>query len=157
MKNKIYTPLILVISILIINQFTFSQEQIDLTPEQKIDTSEFANEAQNIRMQSFYEVWNTISENYFDRTFSGLDWEKIREEFEPKAKSAKTDEELHSLLSEMVSRLKKSHFGIIPPEVYIEYQKRKAEALENSKKVSDQITEEDDSEETLNSMEDDED
>ena len=82
------------------------------------------------RVDTFEKVWSTIRENYFDPTFSSLDWDKIRAEFAPKARAAKTDAELHRLLAEMLVRLDRSHLAIIPPEVYEAIEKARADARE---------------------------
>ena len=87
-----------------------------LTPDQKR------------RVETFEQVWNTIYENYFDKTFNGVDWMKTRFEFLPKVKAAKNDSALHLLLQEMINRLNRSHFFIIPPEAYKEIEEAKAES-----------------------------
>lgn len=79
------------------------------------------------RFDTFVQVWETIKTNYYDPTFNNLDWEKIRLEFEPLAKAAKSDAELHDLLNRMLGRLGKSHLVVIPPEIY--------SALENTKRA----------------------
>ncbi|MDT5270306.1 MAG: carboxyl-terminal processing protease [Acidobacteriota bacterium] len=68
------------------------------------------------RRESFDIVWRTVKENYFDPKFGGVDWDAVREEFAPRAASARTDRELHALLQQMLNRLGHSHFNIIPPE-----------------------------------------
>lgn len=68
------------------------------------------------RRESFDIVWRTVKENYFDPKFGGVDWDAVREEFAPRAASARTDRELHALLQQMLNRLGRSHFNIIPPE-----------------------------------------
>jgi len=78
------------------------------------------------RLKAFNEVWYTIKERYFDPSFGGLDWDKVRRDYEPRAKASKSDAELHSLLQSMISLLKVSHLEIIPPEIY--------RAIENVKK-----------------------
>src|SRR4051794_36475108 len=70
------------------------------------------------RYDTFIMVWSTLHDSYFDKTFSSLDWNSIKSEFEPKVKAAKSDIELHNLLNSMLGRLNKSHLGVIPPEVY---------------------------------------
>jgi carboxyl-terminal processing protease len=70
------------------------------------------------RYDAFIKVWSTIRDNYFDKTFSNLDWNAIKTEFEPKVRAAKTDNELYRTLNEMLGRLNKSHLGVVPPEVY---------------------------------------
>jgi carboxyl-terminal processing protease len=66
-----------------------------------------------LRRQSFEKVWTTINEKHFDPTFGGVNWQKVRETYEPKATAAKTDQELYSILRQMLGELKLSHFNII--------------------------------------------
>jgi carboxyl-terminal processing protease len=68
------------------------------------------------RRESFDIVWRTVKENHFDPKFGGVDWEAVRAEFAPRAAEARTDRELHTLLQQMLNRLGRSHFNIIPPE-----------------------------------------
>jgi len=70
------------------------------------------------RYDTFIKVWSTIRDNYFDKTFSNLDWNAIKGEYEPRVKAAKTDAELYRILNEMLGRLNRSHLSVIPPEVY---------------------------------------
>jgi carboxyl-terminal processing protease len=70
------------------------------------------------RLEAFHKTWETINQSYFDQTFGGLDWNTIYREFLPRVDGTKTDDELHDLLEEMIGRLNKSHFSIIPPQIY---------------------------------------
>ncbi|HEX8288236.1 MAG TPA: S41 family peptidase [Pyrinomonadaceae bacterium] len=79
------------------------------------------------RLNAFYFAWETIKNNYFDQTFSGLNWDNIKKEYEPRVLTARNDAQLHNLLQEMINRLNRSHFVIIPPEVYKAIEKVKAE------------------------------
>ena len=54
------------------------------------------------RVKTFEKVWSTLRDNYFDPTFNKLDWNQIWTEFEPKARAAKSDAELHKLLGDMI-------------------------------------------------------
>jgi carboxyl-terminal processing protease len=78
-------------------------------------------------MQAFDTVWKTIKDNYFDQTFNGLNWDNIRKEYQPRILKASGSFEFHSILQEMINRLDRSHFMIIPPEVYRELEKAKNE------------------------------
>jgi len=80
------------------------------------------------RLESFRKAWSILGEFYFDPTFNKLDWKKVRLEYEPRARAARTDAELHRLLAEMISRLGRSHLAIIPPEVYRVIEAAKVEA-----------------------------
>lgn len=74
--------------------------------------------AQQQRYDTFVKVWSTVNDDYFDKTFGGLDWGGVWREFEPRVEKTKTDSELYELLEEMISRLNKSHFAIVPPDIY---------------------------------------
>ena len=69
-----------------------------------------------VRMRTFDVVWNTIKNKHFDPSFGGLDWDRIRTEYAPKAEAVKTDQELYAVLQQMLGELHQSHFNIIPPE-----------------------------------------
>ncbi len=84
------------------------------------------------RLNAFYFAWETIKNNYFDQTFSGLNWENIKKEYEPRVLNTKTDKQLHDLLQEMINRLNRSHFVVIPPEVYQAIEKAKAKVKAKS-------------------------
>ncbi|HSB07944.1 MAG TPA: S41 family peptidase [Blastocatellia bacterium] len=72
------------------------------------------------RDQSFEIVWRTVKEKHFDPTLGGLDWDKVREQYAPRAASATTDSEFYQVLREMLGELHQSHFYIIPPEAVVE-------------------------------------
>lgn len=68
------------------------------------------------RRESFEIVWQTVRDNHFDPKFGGVDWDAVRAEFAPRVAAARNDRELHALLQQMLNRLGRSHFNIIPPE-----------------------------------------
>lgn len=67
---------------------------------------------------SFDQVWTTIRDQHFDPTLGGLDWNAVREELRPQAQAAPTAAATRAVLTQMLSRLKQSHFGIIPASSY---------------------------------------
>src|ERR1044072_5990448 len=64
------------------------------------------------RRESFDIVWQTVKENHYDPKFGGVDWDAVRAEFAPRVAAARTDRELHSLLHQMLNRLRRSHAHI---------------------------------------------
>ncbi len=66
---------------------------------------------------TFDTAWAIIARTHWDTTYNGVNWRALREELRPKAAAAKTTGELRAVLSDMVGRLKQSHFSIIPREV----------------------------------------
>lgn len=132
MKNKLFAFLILFVCIIgtsgnLQAQKRKTSSKTRTTKSSVIVESPFAglSPEQQKRLTAFYFAWETINRNYFDQTFSGLDWNKIREEYEPRIRKTENDAQLHDILQEMINRLDKSHFAIIPPEVY--------QAIENAK------------------------
>ncbi|MGI8466859.1 MAG: S41 family peptidase [Pyrinomonadaceae bacterium] len=85
------------------------------------------------RLESFRLVWQVIKDNYFDQTFSGLNWDNIKKEYEPRVLQTASDKQLYDILQEMINRLNRSHFAIIPPEVYKTIENAKAQAKAGEK------------------------
>jgi carboxyl-terminal processing protease len=65
----------------------------------------------------FDSAWAIVARTHWDSTYNGVNWRGVRDELRPRAAAAKTTGELRTVLSEMVGRLKQSHFSIIPREV----------------------------------------
>ncbi|MBX7056059.1 MAG: hypothetical protein K1X36_13985 [Pyrinomonadaceae bacterium] len=97
------------------------------------DTPPNLSAAQKLRWDSFIKVWETLRDNYFDQTFNGLDWNAVKAEYRPRVVAAKNDLEFHQQMQEMIGRLERSHFAIVPPEVYREIETAKAEAKKREK------------------------
>ncbi|MDQ3711585.1 MAG: hypothetical protein M3388_05140 [Acidobacteriota bacterium] len=104
---------------------------------------------QQRRLDTFNFVWQTIKSNYFDQTFSGLNWDKIKKEFEPRVLKTANDSQLHDILQEMITRLDRSHFAVIPPEVYQAIERAEAEAKATDEKQTAVNEEENSEEETI--------
>lgn len=68
------------------------------------------------RREAFNIVWTTVKQFFFDPTFGGLDWDAVRQRYEPLVANAATDAEAHQRLQLMLNELHQSHFLIIPPD-----------------------------------------
>ncbi len=97
------------------------------------DTPPGMTTEQKLRWDSFVKVWETLNNNYFDQTFNGLDWNKVRSDYRLKVIAVKTDAEFHRMMQEMINLLNRSHFAIVPPEVYREIERARATAKEREK------------------------
>jgi carboxyl-terminal processing protease len=73
-----------------------------------------------VRQETFDIVWRTVKDKHFDPTHGGVDWDKVREQYAPRAATAKTDSEFYGVLRQMLGELQQSHFNIIPPEAVID-------------------------------------
>jgi carboxyl-terminal processing protease len=65
-------------------------------------------------LASFDEAWTTINGSFYDPTFGGLDWAAVRDELRPRLASAATAEAARAVIVEMLARLKRSHFVLMP-------------------------------------------
>jgi carboxyl-terminal processing protease len=68
-----------------------------------------------IGVRVFNEVATTVSVRYYDRSFHGLDWSHILDEYRPKVAAAATEAARYHLLAEMLSKLGDSHTAIFSP------------------------------------------
>jgi carboxyl-terminal processing protease len=127
MLRKTFIVLALLLSLLITTGPAFAQMKRRPAPAPTPDLQQLTPE-QKKRLETFNLVWQTIKDNYFDQTFNGLNWENIRKEYQPRVLLAKTSFQFHSALQEMINRLNRSHFVIIPPEVINALEKAKVEA-----------------------------
>jgi carboxyl-terminal processing protease len=109
--KRIFT---LMFSVLLVTGAAFSalaQQANPPTPPPPAETTDTQK-----RQESFDIVWKTINDRFYDPTFGGVDWKKVRERYAPMVAAAQSDQELHRLLQGMVSELHQSHFVIIPKE-----------------------------------------
>lgn len=84
-----------------------------------VPASEKNESSSEIWRRTFDIVWQTVRDKHFDPTLGGVDWEKIRQQYQPQVSGVKSDAELYRLLQQMLGELHQSHFNIIPPEAVI--------------------------------------
>src|SRR5271156_3154692 len=70
------------------------------------------------QIASFEKVWTTIRDKHWQKNPGGLDWQAIHAEFYPRIENAKSADEMVAIIREMLGRLKQTHFGLFPAEVY---------------------------------------
>jgi carboxyl-terminal processing protease len=75
-------------------------------------------EQKQLNIDSFEKVWTTVRDKHWDKNPGGLDWQAIHEEFRPKIEKGESTEAARALMSEMLRRLKQTHFAIFPATVY---------------------------------------
>lgn len=61
--------------------------------------------------QMFYETWANLEENYYDDNFHGVDWHKVKNQYEKYLPCIRTRDHLRVLLSDMLGELNSSHMG----------------------------------------------
>jgi carboxyl-terminal processing protease len=86
------------------------------TVESAVDPSGEIDSA--TRLEAFDRVWTTVRDKHWDPSLGGIDWNGVRDELRPQAEQASDPNALNAILTEMLGRLKQSHFGIIPEQAY---------------------------------------
>lgn len=71
-----------------------------------------------VHLKSFDYVWSKIKETYWEKDFGGVDWDQARAELRPQVEKAKSIQEVRKAMNNLISRLGKSHFAIIPGKAY---------------------------------------
>lgn len=83
------------------------------------------------RLETFDKVVSILTQNYFDPNYNGLDWPKVKADYRILVAATKTDTQLYNILDELVSKLGRSHLGIIRPEIFEQFKDARAAALRN--------------------------
>lgn len=78
-------------------------------------TAETAHQAD---IDSFERVWKTVRDNHWDPKLGGLDWQGVHDEFRPRLEASTTRQQARDVMSAMLARLKLTHYGIFPGDVY---------------------------------------
>ncbi|MBI3654729.1 MAG: hypothetical protein HY231_27160 [Acidobacteria bacterium] len=109
---------IVVLLVLLVSLATAQSNTLN-PPAAPLAKTEDSRSAAEIRKDTFNIVWRTVKERHFDPTLGGVDWQKVREKYEPRLAALKDNNALYALLQEMLGELHQSHFNIIPPEAII--------------------------------------
>jgi carboxyl-terminal processing protease len=77
-------------------------------------------EQRQLNVESFETAWTTIRDTYWDPDLEGIDWQALHDELLPEVERAETMPAARAIMEEMVGRLGRSHFHIIPAEAFAE-------------------------------------
>lgn len=71
----------------------------------------FRRDLQDEFRQIFEETWAQVKENYYDEHFHGIDWDKMKQRYEPYISHLNNRGDLRILLNDMLGELNSSHQG----------------------------------------------
>jgi carboxyl-terminal processing protease len=86
------------------------------------DVGPLTTEQRKLNFDSLEKVWTTVRDRHWDPTLGGVDWTAAHQTALRKIQTAKNMEQARSSMSEMLAKLKQSHFAIIPSDLYKEIQ-----------------------------------
>ena len=64
------------------------------------------------KMEVFRQGWRYLRDNFYDDKYHGLDWNAVKETYEPLIAASRTPEEVRRLMNMMVGELNASHLGV---------------------------------------------
>ncbi len=76
----------------------------------------FAQVTSENRLKIFNQVWQIINDKYYDENLNGVDWKKVKLNYQPKVESAKNDDEFYGVIKEMVRELQDAHTRFWTPK-----------------------------------------
>ncbi len=71
----------------------------------------------DLALATFDAAWERVHRTHYDTAFNGVDWLAVRDELRPRAGAADDQDDLRTVLGEMLSRLGESHYVVIPGDV----------------------------------------
>jgi len=72
--------------------------------------------SQRDRVDIFERVWRDIHDLYYDSAFHGVNWDRVHEQYLPKIRDAKDDEDFYAFLRSMTGELHDAHTRFYSPE-----------------------------------------
>jgi carboxyl-terminal processing protease len=86
------------------------------------DASPLTAEQRRLNLESLEKVWTTVRDTHWDPTLGGVDWTAAHAAALSKVRSARNMQQSRAAMSEMLAKLKQSHFAIIPSDLYKQIQ-----------------------------------
>ena len=86
------------------------------------DASPLTAEQRKLNLESLEKVWTTVRDTHWDPTLGGVDWTAAHAAALSKIRAASTMQQSRAAMSEMLAKLKQSHFAIIPSDLYKQIQ-----------------------------------
>ncbi len=80
-----------------------------------------------MHLDCFETVWQTVDDTFPDPTFGGVDWKAMHGQYEPLIKDAKGDDEFFLALNRMLWELNVSHLAVIPNQPLFNLERASAE------------------------------
>ncbi|MBX3472244.1 MAG: PDZ domain-containing protein [Planctomycetes bacterium] len=80
-------------------------------------------------LRAFEDAWRMVRDAFYERGMHGVDWNAARERHLPRARAARSQQEVHEVILEMLAELKVSHAAIIEEDVYRKHYDHEAKGM----------------------------
>ncbi len=107
----------------------------------------------DLNLQSFDLVWTIVNEEAWEEEFDAAGWQAQRDRYRPRITLDSTREDLRKDLGEMLKWLNRSHFGILPEQLYEEWENAASDEEETSDSDQEDTETEEKAEATENDVE----
>lgn len=98
-----------------------SSSQKNILPSDVLVEPSLSPERVQQHVESFDVVWNTVNERHWDPAhLEAVGWEAARDELRPQIETVVSDGQAIEIMSELLDRLRLSHYQIIPAAAYDE-------------------------------------
>lgn len=67
---------------------------------------------------AFAEAWSALNRRFYDSSFNGRDWAKLRDEYAPYVAGSRNQDEMRRIIGLMIGDLNSSHSGIGGPSAF---------------------------------------
>ena len=74
------------------------------------------------------QAWRIFRDKFYDRGYQGVDWDAAGERHKVKAQSARTQDEVHEAIIQLLGELRSSHAELIESDVYTKFYDAEAKA-----------------------------
>jgi tricorn protease len=68
------------------------------------------------KLEIFRQAWTYMRDGFYDDKFHGVNWDAVRDTYEPRIAGAQSPDEMRRLLNLMVGELNASHMGVAAPQ-----------------------------------------
>ncbi|MEO7313609.1 MAG: S41 family peptidase [Ginsengibacter sp.] len=96
----------------VLTQGTISKLNLSTNSTEKITMNQsFTHNLNDEFNQMFYEAWGVLKENYYDKNYNGVNWEKLKTDYAAYLPYLQTRQDIRVLLNNMMGELNTSHYG----------------------------------------------
>jgi carboxyl-terminal processing protease len=76
------------------------------------------------RKEVFEKVWREIHDHYYDASYNGVDWNEVRQRYEPLVQATKNDLEFYALMNQMTGELHDAHTRFNSPQQWKNFRRQ---------------------------------
>lgn len=80
--------------------------------------------SQKVKKEVFDKVWKDIRDYYYDPAYNGVNWNEVRQKYDPLVDTTKGDQDFYALMNQMTGELHDAHTRFSSPDRWKNYKKQ---------------------------------